>query len=149
MLEATGDMWDTIRFDLFQVRAITTNSSITPKGENVMGAGTALQAAQRYPALRAVHGALLRGCGNHCFYLPSWNLMTFPVKDAVEEDAQPWIIVRSCVEATALVNEHDLQGVLLPRPGCGVGGLTWEKVKPIIEPLLDNRFVVVNYEPGS
>lgn len=39
--------------------------------------------------------------------------------------------------------------VLMPRPGCGNGGLTWEQVKPIIEPILDDRFTVMEFPPDG
>ena len=33
--------------------------------------------------------------------------------------------------------------IAIPRPGCSNGGLNWEiDVKPIIEPLLDDRFII-------
>jgi len=37
--------------------------------------------------------------------------------------------------------------VTMPRPGTGNGKLSWEQVKPVIEPLLDDRFTVVTFHP--
>ncbi len=36
-----------------------------------------------------------------------------------------------------------LDKVYLVRPGCGNGQLKWEDVKPLIAPILDDRFIVV------
>jgi O-acetyl-ADP-ribose deacetylase (regulator of RNase III) len=53
------------------------------------------------------------------------------------------LIARSAVELAALATAQGWTRVALPRPGCGFGGLSWSEVKPAIEPLLDDRFLVV------
>ena len=52
--------------------------------------------------------------------------------------------------AEELVALADAQGwgeVVLPRPGCGFGGLGWDEVGPLLVPRLDDRFLVVRW-PG-
>ena len=55
------------------------------------------------------------------------------------------IIERSCTQLMKLIEAMGWSAVLLPRPGCGAGGLDWDEVKPVIEPFLDDRVVVVTY----
>lgn len=67
----------------------------------------------------------------------------FPVKHNWFEKADPALIRQSAYELCVLAGKMGWQEVRMPRPGCGNGGLDWGYVKPTIEPLLDDRFVVV------
>lgn len=53
------------------------------------------------------------------------------------------LIVDSAKRLIILADHCDWNTVILPRPGCGNGGLTWEGVGPILSRLLDNRFLVI------
>ena len=35
--------------------------------------------------------------------------------------------------------------VLIPRPGCGYGELNWQDIKPLLESILDDRFISVTF----
>lgn len=41
-----------------------------------------------------------------------------------------------------LLEEREIEGIALPRIGCGVGGLNWAKVKPMIEDIADNYSLI-------
>ena len=48
------------------------------------------------------------------------------------------------MELIDLVIEHGFDTVVLPRPGCGNGGLRWQDVRPLLGLSLDDRFIVVD-----
>lgn len=54
------------------------------------------------------------------------------------------LIRTSLKQLTSLADEHEWKSVVLPRPGCGYGGLNWEQVKAELELYLDDRFTVVH-----
>lgn len=74
---------------------------------------------------------------------------SFPVKHNWYEHADLKLIERSAKELVDTIDDIFLDPddrpptIYLPRPGCGNGRLKWEDVKPVIEPYLDDRFVVV------
>jgi len=125
-----------------EVRVITTNGSVRRDGAAVMGRGCAWEATQRYPGLAHELGQRLTAQGNHVHWFPACTLVTFPVKHAWWQTADPCLILQSTQELIALTTAHRWRTVVMPRPGTGFGRLAWTDVKPLIRPLLDDRFVV-------
>lgn len=142
MLEEYGEFWEK-RGD---ARCITTNGILRENGKAIMGAGVALQARDRYLKegidLETILGRLIKRHGNHVYYLGN-NLFSFPTKHHWKEKSDIELIKRSVRELVLLVDKLDYKRILLTRPGCGQGGLEWKNVKPIIQHILDNRFIIV------
>lgn len=150
MIEKQTDLWSTGADAI----CITTNGTIARGGKGVMGRGVALQATQRIPGIKKTLGQYLLEHGNHTGVLEQcvrstvafteyFALVAFPVKHEWHEQADLELIRRSAIELRALANSERWQRVVLPRPGCGNGRLQWDQVKPIIEPYLDDVFLVV------
>lgn len=59
--------------------------------------------------------------------------------------AEMEIIERSAKELVALADRHGWKNILLPRVGCGAGELSWSKVKPVLDEILDDRFTAVTF----
>jgi hypothetical protein len=139
MLETVGDIWE---YAATGIIVITTNGSVTRDGRAIFGRGVAQQAANIFPCLADKLGRLLAEKGNHVFYL-GYGIVTFPVEE------NPWslpdlrIIARSAQELVSLADSFGWLQILVPRPGCGGGGLAWENVKPLLEPWFDNRFLLI------
>lgn len=144
MIEVRGNLWTYPAV----LRIITTNGTVKKNGECVMGRGCALEAKQKYPALPYELGKNLRIVGNVPVRLRT-DLWTFPVKHQWYQKADPELI-----ECSAMVLADKLDDIypndeghvfVMPRPGCGNGGLRWEDVKPVLEPILDDRFHVITF----
>jgi len=139
MLEIEGEIW---AHAAAGVIAITTNGSVTADGRAVFGRGVARQAALRNPMLAHKLGRLLKERGNHVFDLGD-GIVSFPVEET------PWslpdlrIISRSALELRQLADFSGWDKIIVPRPGCGGGGLAWKNVKPLLKPWFDERFVVI------
>ncbi len=145
MLEATGDLW-TYPADM---RCITTNGFVKLNGHAVMGRGCAREAAQKWPELPKELGTVLMAKGNKVRIYEPAPLVTFPVKHAWFEKADPDLIVKSAKELVALTDLEGWKSVVIPRPGCGNGQLKWEDVKPLLEPILDDRFTIITFGAQS
>lgn len=140
MIETSGDIWE---YGDTCTIAITTNGSMTRDGRAIFGQGVAKQAATRHPDLAENLGRLLKEKGNHVFDLGN-GIVTFPVEET------PWslpdlrIIARSAEELRQLADTSGWLKIMVPRPGCGGGGLAWKDVKPLLTPWFDERFLVIN-----
>lgn len=156
MTETTGDIWG-LEWDVQArqhgaaiYRVIPTNGSVNSRGLAVMGRGVALQAAERFPGLREGLGKLLLSQGNKVHYNDAYGLITFPVKHNWYSKAKTQLVRRSCKQLFELPWEGSF--ILMPRVGCGNGGLDWEEqVKPILEEELGeiNGLIVVSLPDGS
>lgn len=141
MLEVVGDIWE--YFDRGIPIAITTNGSLTRDGRAVIGRGVARQASFRFPDLAVHLGRLLAEKGNHVFDLPL-GIVTFPVEETAWSQPDLRIIDRSARELRTLLDLAGWEQIVIPRPGCGGGGLLWRDVKPLLELSFDSRFTVIS-----
>jgi len=140
MLETVGDIWTYAPISRI---VITTNGSLTRDGRAIFGRGVAKQAAQRFPTLAVKLGRLLAVHGNHVFDLGD-GIVTFPVEETPWSLPDLQIIARSAEELRLLADHAGLEQLIVPRPGCGGGGLAWKDVKPLLTPWFDERFVVIS-----
>lgn len=145
-----GDIW---QFDKpGNAIALPGNIGWTRKGENVMGAGVAKQAAQRYPTIKKYFGEGCQKYRSRTHILAyeeqdSSMLLFFPVKP-LNEDC-PWLswkskasldrIDLSCQFLVSYINGFsdvtNLQ-IYLPVVGCGNGGLEIKDAYPILDQYL-------------
>ena len=153
MLEVTGDFWEYgfNPFLAYDALVCTTNHIVKNNGKLVMGAGIAKDFRDKFTDLdlkwgnrlnrkKHVLGVMAEQVdGLHRIYAVS-----FPTKYDWRHPSSIDLIENS---AKVLAGLTDLMGwnrVLMTRPGCGCGGLEWSKVKPVIAPLLNDRFVVID-----
>lgn len=114
--------------------AVTTNGMIRKDGRAVMGAGIALQAAQRFPNLPLALADGLKKHGNVILYYPEWNLFTFPTKYDWKMPSDIALIEQSAIHLSAFLSlpEYAYLRVIMTKPGCGHGKLSWSQVEPIL-----------------
>lgn len=144
MHEAVGDIW---QYAGAAVIAITTSGSVTRRGTAVLGRGVARQAAQRVPDLAVILGNLIAVYGNHVHNL-GHGLVSFPVEETAWSLPDLRIIARSAAELRQLADAEGWTRVVVPRPGCGGGGLEWTTVSPLLEPWFDERFTIIGQGLG-
>jgi hypothetical protein len=144
-----GNIWDYLQTHSI---VITTNLGWNSLGSNIMGAGIAKQAAERYPDLPGWYGEVCRKYKTNTpvtRYEPN-PIILFPTKGLNED--KPWLswkqksslelIERSTKELASLPGPDK---IVLPFPGCQHGQLTREEVLPIlVKYLTPDRFTVVD-----
>lgn len=132
----------------------TSNGVVKSNGELVMGAGVARAFKIRFPGVAASAGERVRASGNVCQMVDNWlvepdirsgffmPLVAFPTKHHWRSKSSMNLILKSAHELMSWVDEHKLSNVYLPRPGVGLGGLQWERVKQQLESVFDDRIVI-------
>jgi hypothetical protein len=146
MREVSRNLWEL--HEKGAVVCITTNGAVSRQGRAQLLRGCARQAAERFPNLASRLGALIAADGNHVHDLGD-GLVSFPVEETPYDNPDPDIIRRSAMELVELADRCHWLEIILPRPGCGNGGLDWKDVRPRIEHILDDRFVVITYRRES
>lgn len=143
MKEIIGDMWQ--EHAKGAVVAITTNGTVNKVGRAVMLRGCARQAREHFPELMKTLGSLISQHGNHVFDL-GHQIVSFPVETDPYQVPEMGLIEQSCRELVELADYKGWQKVVVPRPGCGGGGLEWLEVKTILERHFDERFHVITIQ---
>ena len=152
---------------------ITTNGFVKSNGECVMGKGCAQKATQLWPSIAARLGGLLKEHGNRVMVVGKtdcYAIVSFPVKPVKETfdgdnavrhmasrfqkgDAVPgWackartsIIQESARQLVEIADKRGWTNVVIPRPGCGAGELSWSEVEPMLQAILDDRFSSITF----
>jgi hypothetical protein len=140
MREICGNIWD---YRETAIVAITTNGQVSRSGRAVMGRGVAAQAAMRFPEIPEKLAQCIIEAGNHVHYLGD-NIVSFPVEHSPYQLPDLRLIECSARELVAMADDRGWQSVIVPRPGCGGGGLSWKDVRPILENCFDDRFTVIS-----
>jgi hypothetical protein len=140
MLEITGDLW--AEHANGAVVVITTNGMVNKVGRAVMLSGCARQACERFPDFLKTHGSLLSLHGNHVFDL-GHHVVSFPIEEAPYQVPDQRLIEQSCRELVALADYKGWRKVVVPRPGCGGGGMVWSDVRTVLLRHFDDRFHVI------
>jgi hypothetical protein len=107
----------------------------------------AKQAALRFPAIADKLGRLLAEQGSHVFDL-GCGIVSYPVEETAWSQPDLRIIARSAEELRLLADRSGWRQVVVPRPGCGGGGLAWKDVQPLLATWLDDRFIVIHQAEG-
>lgn len=138
--EAKGDLWTYPA----GWRVVTTNGVVSHSGNLIMGAGNALEAKKLFPGLPAKLGAWVDEHGNRPFICREEGILTLPTKRHWQDMSNALFIRDNVIKLVELVDKYKLHHIVMPRPGCGNGGLTWGFVAPYIDDILDERFTVIS-----
>ena len=125
----------------------------------VMGKGLALQFARAFPEMlaeykRACKAGEVQPGRMHIYRLPgpAWPqyVINFPTKRHWRDRSQIEDIADGLDALANAIQRLGIKSIAIPALGCGLGGLKWSEVLPLIETRLgdlqDVRILV--YEPG-
>jgi len=170
MIEIQGDIFDFINDPTVDAICITTNGIVGNDGKCLMGAGTAGEAASRWPDIRKNVGKIITNLGNvpgligiidekDQFVSPNRKVVesenykclifSYPTKEDYKDNSDIDLIVKSAYKMVNFADKFNLTKIMLPVMGCGVftGRLNWEQdVKPKVKEILDDRFYIVFLE---
>lgn len=168
MKEKKADLFEIIYEDKVDAICITTNGQYTLDGRAAMGGGCAGVCAKRWPDTAVRLGKCLKNFGTNVPFVigaldvkgnyiePTLKIikerkfkcliLSFPTINNLMDGANLDLVKQSAKELQILVERFDLRGVIIPRPGVGIGGLKWADVKTVIEPYLDDRFTIVSFD---
>jgi hypothetical protein len=168
MKELKADLFEVIYDKSVDAICITTNAHYTSNGQAAMGGGCAGVCARRWPETSFRLGTCLKNFGTNVPFVigalderanylePKMKMIrdrkykclifSFPTIDDLMDGAKLDLIRNSAKELKVLVDRFELRGVMVPRPGVGIGGLDWSLVKPLLTEHFDDRFTIVSFE---
>jgi len=167
MKELKEDLFECIFDSEADAICITTNGNYSRNGVAIMGGGCAGEAARRWPEMPVRLGKMLRSfTSNIPFVIGAVDengdaleltkelvdsrqfkclVFSFPTINNLIDGSNLSLIKQSATIMMDYANQYGLKKIVLGRPGVGIGGLKWSEVKPEIENILDDRFVIVSF----
>jgi len=125
-----------IRGDIFKSKAAALVNPVNCAGR--MGAGLAQDFAIRFPEIINLYRtacdeeALVPGEVQMLRTESGIYIFNFPTKDHWKNPSQISYIREGLYALAKLLDAHKIKTVALPLLGCGLGGLKWEDVKPLV-----------------
>ncbi len=140
-----------VKGDIFKSPAEAIVNPVNTVG--VMGAGLALQFKKRYPLMfnaYKIHcnrGKLKPGVLMY-YRTQDYLVVNFPTKEDWREESQLDYIERGLRTFVRRYKDREIQSIAFPPLGCGLGGLDWKEVKPLMEKYLSDLDIdVYIHEP--
>ena len=145
-----------IRSDIFQLArtindasvaiCVTTNGIIKGNGRAVMGAGIAKAFCSRIPDIDIALANHLRANGNVPGIIGTYSnckVVSFPTKHNWVNPSDINLIKKSAEILMQIAEANGITHIYLPKPGCQCGRLSWDDVKPVIEPIFGDKVTIV------
>ncbi len=145
----------TIHPDIFRSDADAIVNTVNCVG--VMGGGLAAQFRQRYPYMNDAYQRLCargemkigRMWSYHDGHEGRW-LINFPTKDDWRNPSELSYITLGLKDLRRVIADLGLKSIAIPPLGCGLGGLDWADVEPMIRHSLAGiHAAVAIYPPGG
>jgi hypothetical protein len=166
MKDQQQDLFNSIFDPTVDAICITTNGQYTEDGVAAMFGGCAGVCARKWPATAKRLGKLLRTVHQNIpFIIGALNkegeyitptnyslhnkafkclIISFPTLNFLGELADLELIQTSAAQLKEIADRWQLKNILIPRPGCGIGGLDYyQQVQPVLSQYLDDRFTIV------
>lgn len=146
MKEITANLFSTKIINFSDAICITTNGNIKKDGRCVMGAGIALKAKETFKDIDLKLAKLIKENGHIVQIIISdpKPIISFPTKINYWEKSSVDLIIKSLDQLIDLTNKNNWKKVIIPKPGCTNGGLSWlGLIKPLLEQKLNERFYII------
>lgn len=148
MKEIKGDMFKI--YKEYDAICITTNGK-TKVNNNIkkaiMGAGVAKACRDKFYGSDEWLAKKLKQNGNITQIFGEANgvsIIAFPTKNDWRDASDIDLIIKSAEQLRELIFKLGWDKVLLPQPGCTNGGLDWNYVKCMIEPILPESVTIIS-----
>jgi len=126
-----------VRGDIFKSRAQTLVNPVNTVG--VMGAGLAREFSRHYPGILNRYKEFCRQgvlkIGTLWVYRSAWDrwVLCFPTKKDWREPSKLEYIEAGLKKLVDTYEARGITDIAIPKLGCGLGGLSWGDVRPLME----------------
>jgi hypothetical protein len=131
-------IWDAWKAGAWVI--VPTNTVTDSKGDAIMGAGVAREAAIRSPGLRQRYGRYINLFGDTVYFDMESRFICFPTKHAWFMPSPVELISTNSYRLAYAIKQMQPGAnirIVSPHLGCGKGSLSWDDVYPVVKHLKD------------